>query len=106
MGVGVGVGVAVGVAVGVGVGVGVTVAVGVGVGVPLGATTWKVTVIGEPLLPVAPVELHGVTTYVWVPNTVGVHVMLKGVAESVLTTLPSLLKTTLWVSELACAKTV
>jgi hypothetical protein len=77
--------------VGVKVGVGVEVAVGVCVaaGVGLGAaTTAKLTAMDAPLVPVPPVELHGVATNVWVPITVGVHVESKGVAESVFTTTP------------------
>jgi hypothetical protein len=46
--------------------VGVVVGEGVGHGVGVGdaATTLKLTVIEAPLLPVAPVELHGVATNV------------------------------------------
>jgi len=113
VGVGVGVRVAVGVAVGVtvgvvvGVGVGVRVEVGVGVGVGLeDATTVKLIVIVAPLIPVPPLELHGVAVKVWFPNVVGVHVKSKGVAESVFTTLPSILNTTLSVFPFACAVTV
>ena len=40
------------------------VGVGVGVGVGDAATTLKLTVIEAPLLPVPPVELHGVATNV------------------------------------------
>jgi hypothetical protein len=48
---------------------------GVGVGVGLEAlTTVKFTVMDAPLIPVPPVELHGVATNVWVPIEVGVHV--------------------------------
>jgi hypothetical protein len=125
VGVGVGVGVAVGVGggvtigigvgVGVGDGVGVSVSVkleadvGVGVGVGVGdgaATTLKLTAIEAPLLPVAPVELHGVATNVWVPIALGAHVKSKGVAESVFMTRASLLNTTLFVFLFACAVTV
>ena len=108
VGVGVAVGVAVAVAVGVGVLVGVGVAVGVGVGVGVGdaATTLKLTVIEAPLVPVPPVELHGVAANVWVPITFGVHMKSKGVAESVFTMTPSLLNTTLRVFAFACAVTV
>jgi hypothetical protein len=63
-------------------------------------------VIEAPLLPVAPVELHGVATNVWVPVALGAHVKSKGVAESVFTTLASLLNTTLFVFVFACAVTV
>ena len=119
VGLGVDVGVAVGVAVGVGLGVavglevGVTVGVAVGIGVRVGvgvgledATTVKFTVIVAPLIPVPPLELHGVAAKVWFPNVVGVHVKSKGVAESVFTTLPSILNTTLCVVAFACAVTV
>ena len=82
------------------------VGVGVGVGVGEDATTLKLTVIEAPLLPVPPVELHGVTTKVWFPIEVGVHMKSKGAAESVFTTAPSLLNTTLRVSVFACAVTV
>ena len=104
--VGVPVGVTVGVAVGVPLGVTLGVAVGVGVGVGVGATTVKLTVIGVPLLPVPPVELHGVAAKVWFPAEVGVHPKSKGVPESVFTTFPSLLNTTLFVVVVACAVTV
>ena len=57
-------GVGVSVGVGVTVGVGVGVAVGVGVGVADVFTTLKLTVIEAPLVPVPPVELHGVATKV------------------------------------------
>ena len=104
VGVAVTVGVDVGVLVGVGLDVGVDVAVGVGVGVGLDAvTTLKVTVIEAPLVPVPPVELHGVATNVWFPSPPGVHVKSKGVAESVFTMTPSLLNTTLRVFAFACA---
>ena len=117
VGVAVGLGVDVGVAVGVGLGVavglegGVTVGVAVGVRVGVGvgledATTVKLTVIVAPLVPVPLVELHGVAAKVWFPSTVGVHVKSKGVAESVFTTLPSILNTTLCVVAFACAVTV
>jgi len=97
--------------VGVGVSVGVGVAVGVGVGVGLGVgvgadTTLKVNVIEAPLVPVPAVALHGVAVNVWVPFTFGVNVKVKGIAESVPTTLPSLLNTTLCVFVFACAVTV
>jgi len=83
------------------------VGVGVGVGVGLdAATTVKFTVIEAPLVPVPPMELHGVATNVWVPLTVGVHAKSKGIAESVFTVTPSLLNTTLWVFVFACAVTV
>ena len=107
--VGVEVGVAVGVSVGVAVGVDVAVDVGVAVGVGVGleaATTVKVTVIVAPLVPVPPVPLHGVAAKVWFPNEVGVNVKSKGAVESVLTTAPSRLNTTLWVPLFACAVTV
>jgi hypothetical protein len=89
----------------VGVGVGVVAGgVGVGVGVGLEAgTTLKLTVTEAPLVPVPPVELHGVALNVWGPIEVGVNVKLKGAAESVLTTAPSLLNTTLRVLAFACA---
>jgi len=121
VGVGVGVGVSVGVALGVGVGVsvgvavglggGVAVAVGVGIGVGVGvglgaATILKLTVTVAPLIPVPPVELHGVAAKVWFPIVVGVHVKSKGVAESVFTMTPSFLNTTLRVFAFACAVTV
>src|SRR5205814_10726061 len=77
--------------------------VGVGVGVGDAVTTLKLTVIKAPLLPVPPVELHGVATKEWFPIRVGVHVKSKGVAESVFTTAPSLLNTTLFVLVFACA---
>jgi hypothetical protein len=82
--------------------------VGVGVGVDVGdsATTLKLTVIEAPLVPVPPVELHGVAINVWVPIALGVHVKSKGVAESVFTMTPSLLNTTLCVYVLAFAVTV
>ena len=76
---------------------------GVGVGVGDAATTLKVTVIEAPLVPVPPVELHGVATNVWFPSPPGVHVKSKGVAESVFTMTPSLLNTTLRVLAFACA---
>ena len=98
------VGVEVGVDVDVAVGVGV--AVGVAVGVGLEATTVKVTVIVVPLVPVPPVPLHGVAAKVWFPSAVGVHVKSNGVAESVFTTAPSRLNTTLRVLAFACAVTV
>jgi|SRR6267378_911890 len=82
------------------------VAVGVGVGVGDAATTLKLTVMEAPLVPVPPVELHGVATNVWVPSALGVHVKSKGVAESVFTMAPSLLNTTLRVFAFACAVTV
>jgi len=56
-----------------------------------------------PLFPVPPVELHGVATNVCVPFEVGVEVKSKGIAESVFTTAPSLLNTTLFVFASACA---
>jgi hypothetical protein len=83
--------------------VGVGVAVGLGVGDA--ATTLKCTVIEGPLVPVPPMELHGVATNVWVPIAFGVHVKSKGVTESVLT-LPSLLNTTLCVYAFGSAVTV
>ena len=79
---------------------------GVGVGVGDVATTLKLTVIEAPLLPFPAVELHGVATKVWFPSEVGAHVKSKGVAESVFTTAPSLLNTTLRVVVFACAVTV
>ena len=88
-----------------GVGVGVGVAVGVGVGVGDALTAVKLTVIEAPLIPVPPVELHGVAAKVWFP-AVGVNVTSKGAAESVFTVLPSLLNTTLRVFAFACAVTV
>jgi hypothetical protein len=104
---GLGVGVSVGVAVGVGVDVEVAVGVGVGAGVGLcAATTAKLTVMEAPLVPVPPVELHGVATNVWGPIAVGVQVESKGIAESVFTTTPSLLNTTLRVLAFACAVAV
>ncbi len=69
-------------------------------------TTLKLAVMGAPLVPVPPVELHGVAVKVWFPNVLGVHVKSKGVAESVLKTLPSILNTTLCVVAFACAVTV
>jgi hypothetical protein len=90
----------------VGVGVGVGVAVGVGVGVGDAATTLKVIVMEAPLVPFPAVEVHGVATNVWFPSAVGVHVKSNGLAESVFTTAPSLLNTTLRVFALACAVTV
>ena len=45
-------------------GVAVGLGVGVGVGVGDAATTLTLTVIEAPLLPVPPVELHGVATNV------------------------------------------
>ena len=69
-------------------------------------TTLKLTVIEAPLVPCPAVELHGVATNVWIPSEVGVHVKSKGVAESVFTTAPSLLNTTLFVIVFACAVTV
>jgi hypothetical protein len=72
--VGDGVGVSLGVGVGVVEGVGDGVAVAVGVGVGAVGTTLKVTVIEAPLLPVPPIELHGVATREWLPNEFGVHV--------------------------------
>jgi hypothetical protein len=66
-------------------------------------TTLKLTVTEAPLVPVPPVELHGVALNVWGPIEVGVNVKLKGAAESVLTTAPSLLNTTLRVLAFACA---
>ena len=101
--VAVAVGVGVKVAVAVAVGLKVAVAVAVGVGVGDAATTLKLTVIEAPLLPVPPVELHGVAPNVRDPNTPGVHVKSKGVAESVFTMVPSLLNTTLCVVAFACA---
>jgi hypothetical protein len=80
--------------------------VGVGVGVGDVFTTLKLTVIEAPWVPVPPVELHGVATKVWFPTEVGVQVKSKGSAESVFTTAPSLLNTTLFVSVSACAVTV
>ena len=68
MGLALGLGVGVSVGVAVGVGVGVDVAVGVGLGVGDAATTVKFTVIEAPLVPVPPVELHGVAAKVWFPN--------------------------------------
>ncbi len=59
-----------------------------------------------PLVPVPPVELHGVAAKVWFPNALGVHVKSKGAAESVFTVLPSLVNTTLRVFAFACAVTV
>jgi hypothetical protein len=97
------------VSVGVGVAVGVTVGVGVGIGVGVGlaaATTVKFTVIEAPLIPVPPIELHGVATKMWVPIALGVHVKSKGVAESVFAMAPSLLNITLCVFVFACAVTV
>jgi hypothetical protein len=79
---------------------------GVGVGVGDAATTVKFTVIVAPLVPVPPVPLHGVAAKVWFPIEVGVNVESKGVAESVFTTAPSLLNTTLRVLAFACAVTV
>jgi len=79
---------------------------GVGVGVGDAFTTLKLTVIEAPWLPAPPVELHGVATNVWVPVEVGVQVKSKGSAESVFTTAPSLLNTTLFVFVFACAVTV
>jgi hypothetical protein len=66
----------------------------------------KLTVIEAPLLPVAPVELHGVATNLWVPIALGAHVKSKGVAESVFMTRAPLLNTTLFVFLFACAVTV
>jgi len=63
-------------------------------------------VIEAPLLPIAPFELHGVATNVWVPIARGTQVKSKGVAESVFTTRPFLLNTTLFVSLFACAVNV
>lgn len=63
-----------GLEVGVAVGVGDGVAVALGVGVGAVGTTLKVTVIEAPLVPVPPVELHGVATTEWLPNEFGVHV--------------------------------
>ena len=59
-----------------------------------------------PLIPVPPVELHGVAVKVWFPNPLGVNVKSKGAAESVFTVLPSLVNTTLRVFASACAVTV
>jgi hypothetical protein len=78
-----------------------TLRYGVGVGLEAG-TTLKLTVTEAPLVPVPPVELHGVALNVWGPIEVGVNVKLKGAAESVLTA-PSLLNTTLRVLAFACA---
>ena len=69
-------------------------------------TMLKLTVIDAPLLPVPEVKLHGVATKVWAPMEVGVQVKSNGAAESVFTTLPSLLNTTLLVLEFAWAVTV
>ena len=104
-GVGVALGVGVTVSVGVDVAVGVGVVVGVGVGLEA-ATTVKVTVIVAPLVPVPPVPLHGVAAKVWFPSEVGVNVESNGVAESVFTTAPSRLNTTLRVLAFAWAVTV
>jgi hypothetical protein len=79
---------------------------GVAVGVGDAATTLKLTVMVAPLVPVPLVELHGVAAKLWFPNTVGVHVKSKGVAESVFTVAPSLLNTTLRVFPFTCAVTV
>jgi hypothetical protein len=79
------------------------VAYGVGVGVGDALTTVKLTVMEVPLIPVPPVELHGVAVKVWFPNVVGVHVKSKGAAESVFTVLPSLVNTTLRVFASTCA---
>ena len=87
----------------VGANFGVGVGLGVGVGVGDALTTLKLTLIEAPLLPVPPVELHGVAPNVRGPNTPGVHVKSKGVAESVFTMVPSLLNTTLCVVAFACA---
>jgi hypothetical protein len=81
----------------------------VGVGVPVGlgvgdaATTLKLTIFGGPLVPVPPVELHGVAAKLWFPIAVGVHVTSKGVTESVLILWPSILNTTLRVYRFVCA---
>ena len=86
--------------------------VAVGVGVALGpgvsdvATTLKLTVLGRPLVPVPPMELHGVATNVWVPIVAGVQVKSKGIRGICLTLPPSLLNTTLSVSGFVCAVTV
>ena len=48
------------------------------------------SVMVAPLIPVPLVELHGVAANVWFPNTAGVHVKLKGAAESVFMSAPSL----------------
>ena len=80
--------------------------VGVGVGVGDAFTTLKLTVIEAPLLPFPAGELHGAATNVCVPAEVGVQVKSKGLAESVFTTAPSLLNTTLFVLVFACAVTV
>ena len=78
-----------------------------GVGVGLEAlTTVKLTVMEAPLVPVPPVELHGVALKVRFPSDVGVHVKSNGVAESVVTMAPSLRNTTLRVLVFACAVTV
>jgi hypothetical protein len=74
--------------------------------VGLAATTRKLTVIEAPLVPVPPMELHGVATNVCVPITIGDNVKSKGIAESLFTTTPSLLNTTLRVLVFACAVTV
>ncbi len=87
-----------------GVAVGVGVAPGPGVGDA--ATTLKLTVLERPLVPVPPMELHGVATNVWIPIVAGVQVKSKGIAESVFTLLPSLLNTTLSVYGFVCAVTV
>ena len=79
---------------------------GVAVGVGDAATTLKLTVLEWPLVPVPPMELHGVATNVWVPIVAGVQVKSKGIAESVFTLLPSLLNTTLSVYGFVCAVTV
>lgn len=73
---------------------------------PAAATTRYFTVVEAPLIPFPSVELHGVTVNVWLPTKVGAHVKAKGVSESTLTTLPSLVKTTLSVFEFVCAFTV
>ena len=59
-----------------------------------------------PLIPVPPVELHGVAVKVWFPTPFGVQVKSKGTAESVFTVVVSLVNTTLRVFAFACAVTV
>ena len=105
VGVDAGVDVADGVGLGAIVGVGVSVNAGVGVGVGA-VTTLKLNVMEAPLVPVAPVELHGVALKVWVPIEVGVNVKSNGVAESVFTTAPSLPNATLRVLAFVWAVTV
>jgi hypothetical protein len=77
-----------------------------GPGVGDAATTLKLTVLERPLVPLPPMELHGVATNVCVPITIGVQVKSKGIAESVFTFPPSLLNTTLSVYGFVCAVTV